>query len=70
MTTYDPDAGPVATEWLAIDEAERIALVESYHRRGRIRVPQLTPHATIHVVVENQIALGEAVVTVAPPHRG
>lgn len=62
MKTYDPDAGPAATEWLAIDEAERIGLVESYHRRRRIEVPQLTLHATIHVVVENQIALAESVV--------
>jgi hypothetical protein len=62
MQTYDPEEGPSATEWLAIDEAERIARVESYHRRRRIRVPRLTLHATIHVVVENQIALGETVV--------
>jgi hypothetical protein len=62
MQTYDSEKGPSATEWLGIDEAERIALVESYHRRRRIRVPQLTLHATIHVIVENQIALGEAVV--------
>lgn len=62
MQTYEPDVGPSAAEWLAIDEAARIALVESYHRRRRIRAPQLTLHATIHVVVENQIALGEAVV--------
>ena len=62
MKTYDPEVEPSAVKWLAIDEAERIALVESYHRRRRIRVPRLTLHATIHVVVENQIALGEAVV--------
>jgi hypothetical protein len=62
MKTYDPEARTSAAEWLAIDEAERIALVESYHRRRRIRVPQLTLHATIHVVVENQIALGEVAV--------
>ncbi len=62
MNSYDPEMEPRAADWLAIDEAERIALVESYHRRRRIRVPQLTLHSTIHVVVENQIALGEAVV--------
>ena len=62
MKTYDPEIGTSSAEWLAIDEAERIALVESYHRRRHIRVPQSTLHATIHVVVENQIALGEAVV--------
>jgi hypothetical protein len=62
MKTYDPEVEPSAAEWLAIGEAERITLVESYHRRRRIRLPQLTIHATIHVVVENQVALGEAVV--------
>lgn len=62
MQTYDPEVEPLAADWLAIDEAERIALVESYHRRRRIRVPRLTLHATIHVIVENQMALGEVVV--------
>ena len=62
MKTYEPEIAPSAAEWLAIDEAERISLVESYHRRYRTQLPQLTLHATIHVVVENQIALGEAVV--------
>jgi hypothetical protein len=62
MKIYDPEAAPLAAEWLVLDESERIALVESYHRRRRIRVPRLTLHATIHVVVENQVALGEAVV--------
>lgn len=62
MNTYDPEVEPSKTEWLATGEAERIALVESYHRRHRIRLPRLTVHATIHVVVENQLALGEAVV--------
>jgi hypothetical protein len=60
METYDPDVEPSATDWLETDEAERIALVESYHRRHRTQVPQLTLHATIHTVVENQVALGEA----------
>jgi len=35
-------------------------LVIGYHRRKRIRLPNETVHAVIHVVVENQIALGEA----------
>jgi hypothetical protein len=62
MGIYDPEVEPSAAEWLSTDEAERLALVTSWHRRRRIRVPQLTLHATIHVVVENQIALGESVV--------
>ena len=51
---FDPDA------WLALDESERMQLVIGYHRSKRIRLPNETAHAVIHVVVENQIAFGEA----------
>lgn len=54
-----------ADEWLATGEAERIAAVEAYHRRQRIRLPSPRLHATIHTVVENQLALGEEVVVEA-----
>jgi hypothetical protein len=59
MEIYDPEVGPSADEWLSTDEAERITLVKSWHHRRGIRVPRMTLHATVHVVVENQIALGE-----------
>jgi hypothetical protein len=62
MRTYDADVGPPAAEWLATAEADRIRIVEAYHRRQRIKLPRPTLHATIHVVVENQIAIGEDVV--------
>lgn len=62
MKEYDPDVEPVAAEWLALDESERLTLVEDYHRRHRIRLPQSRLHAALHVVVENQAALGETVV--------
>jgi len=42
-----------------MDEVERVVAVETYHRRQRIRLPRATLHATIHSVVENQVALGE-----------
>jgi hypothetical protein len=56
---YDPfhDLDPAA--WLALDEQARIVAVEQYHRRRKIRLPNATLHATIHTVVENQVALGE-----------
>jgi hypothetical protein len=60
--TYNPEKTPPATEWLALDESERIAMVESWHRRARIRIPGANLHAIIHPVVENQIALGESVI--------
>ena len=33
-----------------------ILLVEQYHRRARVDLPNVKLHATIHVVVENQLA--------------
>ncbi|MFL5061126.1 MAG: hypothetical protein ACJ8DQ_13655 [Xanthobacteraceae bacterium] len=61
MNEYDPFTSPDPEEWLALDEQERVDLVENYHRRKRIRLPSSTVHAIIHAVVENQIALGEQV---------
>ena len=62
LKKYDPDVGIRAPEWLATDEAERIELVRAYHRRARVRLPNERLHALIHVIVENQLALGEVVV--------
>jgi hypothetical protein len=59
---YDPERTPDASRWLAFDDSERIAMVESWHRRARIRIPGSRVHAIIHAVVENQIALGESVI--------
>jgi hypothetical protein len=56
METYDPETAPDAAEWLDLEEEERIELVASYHRRKRVRLPRLQMHATLHAVVENQIA--------------
>jgi hypothetical protein len=62
MTPYDPDTPPTATDWLGTDEDERIELVLAYHRRRKIELPNSQLHAVVHVVVENQLALGEHVV--------
>ena len=62
MSRYNPDTGPVAAEWLALDEGERVSVVERYHTAEGIPHPQPKLHATIHTVVENQLALNEAVV--------
>lgn len=56
---YDPLVPPDATQWLALPEDLRRRLVEAYHRRTRVRLPNHTVPAIAHVVVENQIALGE-----------
>ena len=62
MDTYDPDTPPQSADWLETDEGERIELVSSYHRRKKVQLPNRQLHAVIHVVVENQLALGEEVV--------
>ena len=61
MERYDPDQAPSAESWLGLDEGERIPLVEWYHRDARIPLPKSarTLHATIHAVVENQLALND-----------
>ena len=51
---YDPDTAPSASQWLALDEAQRIALVERSHDASS---PNLRVHATIHATVETQIAM-------------
>jgi len=57
VNRYDPSQTPDPGEWLELDEQERVDLVERYHRRARIELPNPTLHATIHVVVENRLAL-------------
>jgi hypothetical protein len=62
MDKYDPDRPPQSADWLEADEGQRIELVSAYHRRKKVPLPNSQLHAVIHVVVENQLALGEEVV--------
>ena len=63
METYDPDRAIDPVEWAKLEEGERHYLVERYHRKKRIKMPNLRVHAAIHVVVENQVALGTEIPT-------
>ena len=58
-TAYDALEAPDPTEWLDLDEGEATELVEAYHRRAGISVPNESVHAGIHVAVERQIALDD-----------
>ena len=60
LLRYDPDKHVNPDDWLELDESERTRLVVRYHRLQRIRLPNETVHALIHVIVENQVALGNA----------
>jgi hypothetical protein len=59
MKRYDPLAPPDPQEWLALDELDRISLIEDYHRRAQVRLPNRRVHAIIHAIIENQAALAD-----------
>lgn len=71
MDRYDPEVAPDSREWLALEEAERLVLVEDYHREARIRLPRRARllHATIHTIVENQLALEDQTIVRATLER-
>jgi hypothetical protein len=56
---YDPHQHIAPEAWQALDESERIESVRKYHRRNRIRLANERLHAITHVIVENQVALGD-----------
>ena len=57
MEAYNPESAPEPAAWLELDEQERIVLVEAWHRAARIKLPNVTAHATFHTIVENQLAM-------------
>ena len=58
MDRYDPEVLPDQQTWLQLDEMERLMLVEAYHCDTCAHIPKKARrlHASIHVVVENQLA--------------
>ncbi len=69
MEAYDPLNAPDPDEWQSMDEDECINLVIEHHRRGSVELPNEQLHAAIHVIVENQIALGDEIPTQATMER-
>jgi len=57
---YEANEQPHSQIWLDLDENKRIDAVMDYHRRTRVKLENPELHAIAHVVVENQVALGEA----------
>lgn len=68
---YDPDRAPDPATWLALDEQERQLHVRLAHARAGEDVPDRRGalHASMHAVVENQIAQGEPAETAATVAR-
>jgi hypothetical protein len=56
VARYDASHAPDPDEWLDADEAERVALVVSYHRVRGIEVPNMDMHARFHALVETSLA--------------
>lgn len=59
---YDPHEAPDGPAWLELDEMEQIQVIEAYHKRNHISLPNTVAHAAFHAVVESQIAMGESAV--------
>jgi hypothetical protein len=60
METYDPDVAPDPGEWNDLDEDDRMMLISDYHRRAGIQIGEgAQAHITLHLAVENQVAMGE-----------
>ena len=59
VNAYDPLAAPIPREWLALSDFERIDLVEAFHVECGDFGDSLRLHASVHVVVENQLAVRE-----------
>lgn len=57
---YDPMIAPAGPAWLELAEYERFEAAVAAHRRLGVRLPNERIHAAAHVVVENQVALGDA----------
>lgn len=62
MYRYDPLRAPDPKQWLQLEEQERLVLVENYHRKAKVVLPNHIVHASMHAVVENQLAEGIPVV--------
>jgi Domain of unknown function (DUF1841) len=66
---YEANDQPHSATWLELDESERVDAVMDYHRRAKVVPENLKLHAMTHVVVENQVALGEATTVPATLNR-
>ena len=69
LTRYDPNRPPDPERWLRADDGEKAELVRRFHRRAGIRPPNEQIHALLHVVVENQVAMGDAIPSAAVLQR-
>jgi hypothetical protein len=58
VSGYDPERGPAPESWLSLPEDERMSVVQDSIRADE-PLPNRKLHAVVHVVVENQVAMGD-----------
>jgi len=59
MDSYNPLENPDPDQWLALDEDERLLLIEAFHEQERVDLPNVRLHASLHAIIENQLACGD-----------
>ncbi len=59
MKNYDPMLKLDAKQWDSLSEDERVSVVMKFHQEAGIELPDENIHALLHVIVENQIVLGD-----------
>lgn len=59
MNRYDPNSPPDPTEWLELDEQERIELIEWFHRKVHRPAEARKAHSIVHAIVETQLAMND-----------
>ena len=60
---YDAGSAPDPGAWLATDESRKLAAIEAYHRALEVDLPNPRLHATMHAIVENQLAANAPIET-------
>jgi hypothetical protein len=56
--SYNPAMPPSSEAWLNLSEQRRHDLVATFHRVNQLKSGDANLHAAMHVIVENQIAMG------------
>ncbi len=72
MNDYDPTKEQNAKEWMELDEGVRLTLVKEFHEKLQEEIPDLGLHATMHCLVENQMASCEdlpVAITLGPARK-
>jgi hypothetical protein len=55
---YDANNIIDAKSWLAQDENDRFESISQYHKKLKIKLPNIRLHTLFHVIIENQLAEG------------